>query len=67
MTVIFITLGAIGAISLTSGCVVYLALRLVGAYFDRQSEQARLGKTELVNPEDAGEVLGAVKSRKVKQ
>ncbi|ESA38522.1 hypothetical protein N836_31785 [Leptolyngbya sp. Heron Island J] len=62
MTAIFIFLGV------TTG-TTYLALRLLGTHFDRQSERARRGEIELVNPDKAGEVLGPVevKEREVEE
>ena len=65
MIVIFVILGAVGALSITVGGITALSLWLVGFYFDIQTEHARLGKTELVNPAEAGEVLGAVECRRV--
>ena len=67
MTVIFVILGALGALSLTLGGVTYLSLWLVGVWFDIQTERSRSGKTELVNPAEAGEVLGPVECRRVRR
>ena len=56
-------LGAIGALTLAAASTTTLSLWFLGAHFDHQSEQAQLGRTELVNPDEAGEKLGAVECR----
>ena len=61
--IVFFT--AIGALSITAATLTALSLWLVGVWFDRQTERSRSGKTELVNPADAGEVLGPVECRSV--
>ena len=58
-------LATLGALILTAAGITALSLWLVGLYFDIQTERARLGKTELVNLGEAGEVLGSVECRRV--
>ena len=58
-------LATLGALTPAAAGITALSLWLVGFYFNIQTEQARLGMTELVNPNEAGETLGPVECRRV--